>query len=250
MAKVIKTIILSLAFLTTLVHSEVQLLILTVSIENDHLGIWGGGGHLPKLFYMEGTANLWALHKESEEDFGKIKMSVYSKSDSAYLDSNNEFITELSAVKPGSIVTTLSENSARTLACGQSGAGIEDICSNGKLAVSLRPLSVYDELARYLIMIHGRFLDDPTVNEISILIGDYADLLVTFNKVINIIDRAKAAGFYKIRIIPFYSEDGDKDVAFAKAAKIIDMAKKAGYHINEIDESEIRVLGNTKKSSK
>jgi biopolymer transport protein ExbD len=216
-----------------------QALNLTVAISSGYLEIWARGGSLPKVFFKEmwtfrcrsdsdtitydpgtisssnppkcqdgsaldgekfkysiETINLWTLHKESEEDPGKIEMSVYSKSDSAYLDGNNEFITTLSAVTPGSTVATLSESSSRRLACGQSAPGVEDICSEGKSAVSLRPRSAYDELAKMLVMIHNRFIDSPDADNITVVADDEA----AFDKVINVMDRARDAGFFKISL--------------------------------------------------
>ncbi|MDR0516890.1 MAG: hypothetical protein LBH25_07595 [Fibromonadaceae bacterium] len=228
-----KAIIVSLAFLATLAYSWEGGIWLTIEISpEDYFKIWARGGQLPKIFYKEEGANLWALDKESEEDPGKILMSVYSKSDSAYL-SENMFITDINAVKPGSTVATLSRNSARKLACGQSGPGIEDICSNEKLAISLKPRSVYDELAMCLIMIHDRFIDEFDANQIIIYIEDFDNLDVTFKKITKVMDIAKAAGFYKIYYAPAY----DDDIYSSKIAKIIDMAKKAGYNIEKPLES-------------
>lgn len=149
-----------------------------------------------KYQYSIETIHLWALHKESEEDPGKIEMSVYSKSDSAYLDGNNDFITTLSAVTPGSTVATLAESSSRRLACGQSAPGVEDMCKDGKPAVSLRPRSAYDELAKSLIMIHNRFIDSPDADNIIVL----ADDDTAFDKIISVMDRARDAGFFKINL--------------------------------------------------
>jgi biopolymer transport protein ExbD len=149
-----------------------------------------------KYKYSIETIHLWTLLKESEEDPGKIQMSVYSKSDSAYLDGNNEFITSLNEVRPGATVATLSESSARKLACGQSAAGVEDMCSEGKPAVSLRPRSAYDELAKSLIMIHNRFIDSPDADNIIVL----ADDDTAFDKIISLMDRARDAGFFKINL--------------------------------------------------
>ncbi|MDR2582207.1 MAG: hypothetical protein LBC75_01860 [Fibromonadaceae bacterium] len=212
---------------------------LTVALSSGYVEIWARGGSLPKVFFKEmwtfrcksdndtitydpstigasnppkcqdgtvldaekfkysiETIHLWTLHKESEEDPGKIEMSVYSRSDSAYLDGNNEFITEKSAAQPGSTVATLSESSSRRLACGQSAVGVEDICSDGKLAITLRPRSAYDELAKSLIMIHNRFIDSPDADNIIVL----ADDDTAFDKIINIMDRARDAGFFKINL--------------------------------------------------
>jgi len=212
---------------------------LTVALSSGYVEIWARGGSLPKVFFKEmwtfrcksdndtitydpntvsssnppkcqdgsvldaekfkysiETIHLWALHKESEEDPGKIEMSVYSKSDSAYLNSENEFITALSAAVPGSTVATLAESSSRRLACGQSAPGVEDICSDGKPAISLRPRSAYDELAKSLIMIHNRFIDSPDADNIIVL----ADDDTAFDKIINVMDRARDAGFFKINL--------------------------------------------------
>jgi len=150
-----------------------------------------------KFKYSIESIELWSLYRTSEEDPGTLNKSVYSKSDSAYLDGNNEFISDLSAVKPGSVVATLSESSSRKLACGQSGPGVEDICnSEGKLAVTLRNRSAYDEIAKTLIMIHNRFIDSPDADNIIVL----ADDDTAFDKIIGIMDRARDAGFVKINL--------------------------------------------------
>jgi biopolymer transport protein ExbD len=149
-----------------------------------------------KYKYSIETINLWTLHKESEEDPGRIEMSVYSKSDSAYLDGNNEFITSLSTITQGATVATLAESSSRRLACGQTAPGTEDICRDGKPAVTLRPRSAYDELAKTLITIHNRFIDSPDADNIIVL----ADDDTAFDKIISIMDRAREAGFFKINL--------------------------------------------------
>jgi len=150
-----------------------------------------------KYKYSIETIHLWTLLKESEEDPGKIQMSVYSKSDSAYLDGNNEFITSLGEIRTGAVVATLAESSARKLACGQTAPGVEDMCnSEGKPAISLRPRSAYDELAKTLIMIHNRFIDSPDADNIIVL----ADDDTAFDKIISVMDRARDAGFFKINL--------------------------------------------------
>jgi len=93
-------------------------------------------------------------------------------------------------------VATLAESSSRRLACGQSAPGVEDICSDGKYALTLRPRSAYDELAKSLIMIHNRFIDSPDADNIIVL----ADDDTAFDKIINIMDRARDAGFFKINL--------------------------------------------------
>ena len=149
-----------------------------------------------KFKYSIESIELWSLHRESEEDPGTLKKSVYSKSDSAYLDGNNEFIASLSEIRPGAVVATLAESSSRKLACGQSGPGVEDICVDGKPAVTLRNRSAYDEIAKTLIMIHNRFIDSPDADNIIVL----ADDDTAFDKIIGVMDRARDAGFYKINL--------------------------------------------------
>jgi len=150
-----------------------------------------------KFKYSIETIDLWTLLRVSEEDPGTVQMSVYSKTDSAYLNNENEFITNLSEVRPGATVATLTESSSRRLACGQSAAGVEDICnSEGKPAITLKPRSAYDELAKTLIMIRNRFIDSPDADNIIVI----ADDDTAFDKIINLMDRARDAGFPKIQL--------------------------------------------------
>ncbi len=174
---------------------------LTIIIANEYLEFWARGGILPRYFYKQINSDLVVINRESEDDPGKILKSVYSKSDSAYIDGNNEFITDLSAIKPGAVVATLSENSSRRLACGQSGPDVEDICDEkGRLAVTLKNRSVYDEIARDLIMIHNRFIDSPDGDKVVIVFENDIDN----KKIANVAERAKNAGFSKI-ILTKYS---------------------------------------------
>jgi biopolymer transport protein ExbD len=180
--------------------TENDYLHLALLIHKDHLEIWARGGSLPKIFYKEckegKTINLCALYKESEKDSGKIEMSVYNKNDSAYLDGNNKFITKLSDITPGSIVATLSNNSSRKIACGQSSPGVEDICINGKPAISLKPRSVYDELAKNLILIRNVFIHSPDSDKIIFLVDDD----VAISTVLKAHQEARAAGFSKFHL--------------------------------------------------
>jgi len=150
-----------------------------------------------KFKYSIETIDLWTLDRQTEEDPGTVMMSVYSKSDSAYLNSENDFITSLSEVRPGATVATLTESSSRRLACGQSAPGVEDMCtSEGKPAVTLKPRSAYDELAKSLITIRNRFIDSPDADNIIVIANDDT----AFDKIISIIDRARDAGFPKIQL--------------------------------------------------
>jgi len=172
---------------------------LMVNFSKENFAIGARGGTLPRIFYKEchdgKTLDLCVLHKDSEEDSGEILMSVYSKKDSVYLDGNNAFIDDINLIRPGATVATLALNSARKLACGQTTPGVEDICTNGKLAVTLRPLSAYDELAKVLISIHNRFIDSPDANEIFITVDDD----INISKILKVHHEAKTAGFTKIK---------------------------------------------------
>jgi hypothetical protein len=42
-------------------------------INENYFEIWAYGGSLPKIFYKEEGENLWVLHRESEDDPGKIE---------------------------------------------------------------------------------------------------------------------------------------------------------------------------------
>jgi hypothetical protein len=127
---------------------------------------------------------LWGLAKESEEDPGKINMSLYNKNDSAYLDGNNEFLTSKDGFAVGNVFSTLSESSARK------------IDAEGYAKAKLKPRSAYDELAKALINIHNRFIDAPDADNIIVLANDD----IVFDKVINVMDRSREAGFWKISL--------------------------------------------------
>ena len=168
---------------------------LIVTIDNEYLEIQARGSSMP-IFYKQVNSDLVVIRKESAEDAGEVQMSVYSKNDSAYLDRNNQFISSLNEVRPGAVVATLSENSSRRLACGQSGYGIEDICSDGKPAIALKPRRVYDELAKMLIWLHNRLIDSPDADEIIIVFGNDTDN----NKITDVAGRAIDAGFFKVSL--------------------------------------------------
>jgi len=203
-----------------------QALNLSVAISKDYLQIVARGGMLPMIFYKEmwtfrcksdgdsityapaevsasnppkcrngqaldsnykysiETIHLWAINKTSEEDPGTLMTSLYSGTDSAYLDGNNQFIPDRKGVQPGTVLATLSESSQRKITPEEF----------GKLKVL--PRSAYDELAKSLIDIHNRFIDSPDADNIIVV----ADDETPFDKVINVMDRARDAGFWKINL--------------------------------------------------
>lgn len=155
-----------------------------------------------KYMYEIETIELWALEKTSEEDPGRIIWAVYSSQgenvpDSVFVDGNNSFLaltgegsmglTPPPALKkPGAgvAVATLAENSARKLKP-------EDAAKN-----IIYPLSAYDLIAKDLIAIHTQFIDLEDADNIIVVANDDTQ----FDKIISLMDRAKAAGFVKVNL--------------------------------------------------
>lgn len=155
-----------------------------------------------KYLYEIETIELLAINKESEEDPGRLLWAVYSSQsegmpDSVYVDGNNSFLmaqgegdgglVQPSALKKpgaGTVLATLTPNSPRTLK--------PDVASKN----IIYPLSAYDLIARDLIQIHTQFIDLEDVDNIIIVANDDTQ----FDKIIQLMDRAKEAGFSKINL--------------------------------------------------
>ena len=153
-----------------------------------------------KYIYDIESIELDMIEKTSEEDAGRLMWGVYTSQsegqpDSVLVDGNNNFlalvgegdcgVTPPSALKkPGVGVATLAQNSARKLKP-------EDAA---KLIVY--PLSAYDEISKQLIQIHTAFIDLEDVDNIIIVANDN----VQFDKIIQLMDRAKSAGFVKVNL--------------------------------------------------
>lgn len=151
----------------------------------------GGGSQTPKCRdgketnkYEIESIQLWTLEKNSEEDPGTLRTALYTDTDSAYLDGNTEFVKDKTGIKPGTVLATLSESSARKITPEMFGK------------MKVRPLSAYDDLAKTLSSIHNRFIDAPDADNIIVLADDGA----AFDKVIGVMDRARDAGFWKISL--------------------------------------------------
>ena len=171
------------------------------------------GGHGPKCqdgsemdaekyIYDIESIELWAIQKESEEDPGRVIWGMYSsqgegRPDSVYLDGANNFLAlpgegPLGLQKPaalklpsaGTRVSTLSENSERALKPDAAASNI------------IYALSAYDVIAKDLIAIHTQFIDLEDVDNIIIVANDDTQ----FDKIIQLMDRAKEAGFTKINL--------------------------------------------------
>ena len=156
-----------------------------------------------KYLYDIEAIELWAIQKESEEDAGRVIWAAYKNdgsseeahADSAYVDGANNFLSlpgegvggltpppALKAPNPGTAVATLQPNSARTLKPGDKSM--------------IYPLSAYDLIAKDLIAIHTQFIDLDDVDNIIIVANDDTQ----FDKIIQLMDRAKEAGFSKINL--------------------------------------------------
>jgi biopolymer transport protein ExbD len=129
--------------------SDDQNLNLSVLISKDYFEIWARGGSLPMIFYKEckdgKTIKLCVLHRESEEDPGKIEIPIRS---------------------------------------------------------------VYDELARLLVLIRKRFIDNPDVDEIIIF---YEEDEIEISKVLQLHYEARIAGFSKVKFAKLKKE-GSKSI--------------------------------------
>ena len=158
-----------------------------------------------KYLYEIEAIELWAIHKESEEDPGRVMWALYTNggtaeepvADSAYVDGNNNFLalpgegnlglTPPPALKKpaaGTALATLTPNSARTLK--------PDVAAKNLIY----PLSAYDLIAKDLIAIHTQFIDLEDVDNI-IIVANYD---TQFDKIIQLMDRSKEAGFTKINL--------------------------------------------------
>ena len=155
-----------------------------------------------KYIYEIETIELWAIDKTSEEDPGRVRWALYSSQgenvpDSAYVDGNNEFLSlvgegngglkppqALKKPTPGTALATLAQNSARKLKP-------EDAAKN-----IIYPLSAYDLIAKDLIAIHTQFIDLEDVDNIIVVANDDTQ----FDKIISLMDRAKAAGFTNVNL--------------------------------------------------
>lgn len=157
-----------------------------------------------KYLYDIESIELWNILKTSEEDAGRVMWAVYSSqggeeptADSAYVDGANNFLAlpgegdlglnkpaALKKPNPGTTLATLSPNSARTLKPDAANKNI------------IYPLSAYDAIAKDLIAIHTQFIDLDDVDNIIIVADDDAQ----FDKIIQMMDRAKEAGFSKINL--------------------------------------------------
>ncbi len=156
-----------------------------------------------KYLYEIEAIELWAIQKESEEDPGKVIWAAYKNdgsaeephADSAFVDGANNFLSlpgegagglqkpaALKAPTPGMALATLQPNSARTLKPGDK--------------TMIYPLSAYDLIAKDLIAIHTQFIDLDDVDNIIIVANDDSQ----FDKIIQLMDRAKEAGFSKINL--------------------------------------------------
>ncbi len=155
-----------------------------------------------KYIYDIESIELDMIEKTSEEDAGRLMWGIYTSQsegqpDSVLVDGNSNLLALVgegegginppaALKKPGAGVgvATLAQNSTRKLKP-------EDAA---KLVVY--PLSAYDEISKQLIQIHTAFIDLEDVDNIIIVANDN----VQFDKIIQLMDRAKSAGFVKVNL--------------------------------------------------
>ena len=155
-----------------------------------------------KYIYDIESIELDMIEKTSEEDAGRLMWGIYTSQsegqpDSVLVDGNSNFLALVgegegginppaALKKPGAGVgvATLAQNSTRKLKP-------EDAA---KLVVY--PLSAYDEISKQLIQIHTAFIDLEDVDNIIIVANDN----VQFDKIIQLMDRAKSAGFVQVNL--------------------------------------------------
>ena len=162
------------------------------------------GSEMDKEKYVSDmeSIDLDMIEKTSEEDAGRLMWGIYTSQsegqpDSVLVDGNSNFLALVgegegginppaALKKPGAGVgvATLAQNSTRKLKP-------EDAA---KLVVY--PLSAYDEISKQLIQIHTAFIDLEDVDNIIIVANDN----VQFDKIIQLMDRAKSAGFVKVNL--------------------------------------------------
>ena len=129
-----------------------------------------------KYLYEIETIELWAIQKESEEDPGKVIWAAYKNdgsaeeahADSAYVDGANNFLS----------------------LPGEGAMGLQ------KPAALKAPTPGMALIAKDLIAIHTQFIDLDDVDNIIIVANDDTQ----FDKIIQLMDRAKEAGFSKINL--------------------------------------------------
>ena len=200
-----------------------QSLSLSVAITADGLAIWARGGSFPKIYtkemityrcksdnepfrvdpaqfsesnpvkckngeaatkYEKEVIHLFGLEKKSETDPGTIMTALYNENDSVVIDASGNFIPDVAQIKTGDIYATLDAGSGRK--------ADEDFVTT----LTKQYLSGYDMLAKDLIAIHNRFGELPDGENIIVV----ADDKIAFDKVINVMDVAREAGFWKIQL--------------------------------------------------
>ena len=154
---------------------------LSVAVTDEYVVIGARGGFMPCVYYRvlksKQSNRYAAIQKDSKEDSGRVIWAVYSsrngKPDSAYVDENNRFLAfpgdgslglrppeDLTKPDAGTVLATISPNSARTLRQREAEEAV------------IVPLSVFDTIAKDLVAIHSHFIDLEDVNDITLMIDN------------------------------------------------------------------------------
>jgi biopolymer transport protein ExbD len=216
-----------------------QKLNLTIAITQSYVAIWARGGELPRMYVKEmleyrckkDTANhvvdpsvtksvkcengdsatindieimnMYFLDKKAENDPGRLIPAVYTEFDSLLLKDAGtpekdgampNVFAAASELSVGSKVMTLEPNVVQEMS-SKTGHDLK----KGMLALSKVKadyLKATDVLSWKLLSIHERFKDMEDADNIIVV----ADDNVQFDKVIQIMDAARGAGFWNIQL--------------------------------------------------
>ena len=182
----------------TTTDATAQPLSLSLFVTSEYMVLGAWGGFMPNVYFRiakqiklgeEWPFEFWAIQKESEADSGRTIWAVYSN-DSAYLDSNNNFLAHPGE---GSLGDTPPE--ALKKPAGDEAANY-----------TIRPLHAHDVMAKDLSAIHSRMKDVPDIGQITLVL----DTMFTKNnmKALRPLAQAiKGAGYPHITLK--YFEGGD-----------------------------------------
>ena len=200
----------------------------SVAVTEEYFVIGARGGFQPNVYYrvLEGEySNRYAvINKESVDDPGRVIWAVYSSkegnSDSVYVDKNNRFLAYLGEghlgmrppenlimPRPGTVLATISPNSARELSLRETQRSV------------VAPLSAFDVIAKDLIHIHTQFIDLEDVDYASLVIGDGFFGNDRLRELRPLMSALKNAGFRKVCFGSFNDDEEFRNRAYKEAYK-------------------------------
>ncbi len=201
---------------------------LSVSVAEEYIYIGVRGGFQPNVYYrvLEGEySNRYAvINKESVDDPGRVIWAVYSSKegnpDSVYVDKNNRFLAYLGEghlgmrppenlimPRPGTVLATISPNSARELSLRETQRSV------------VAPLSAFDVIAKDLIHIHTQFIDLEDVDYAFLSIDDNFFGNNRLRELRPLMSALKNAGFRNVCFGSLNDDEGFRNRAYKEAYK-------------------------------